>query len=175
VRALAETPAMLERIRDDRGLVWNLVEEALRFEAPVQGLYRRAREEVELGGAKIATGDALCVLYGAANRDPRYAECPSTFSLDKARSDHLAFGRGAHACPGANLARIEAEVAINGVLDRFETLEALVASEADIRWRPATFLRGMASYRVAHTLRTVPRRSAATPAYRHGGPRSMPG
>jgi cytochrome P450 len=168
VRALAETPTMLERIREDRGLVWNLVEEALRFDAPIQGLYRRARENVDLGGSEIAAGDALCVLYGAANRDPRYAECPSTFSLDSARSDHLAFGRGTHACVGANLARIEAEVAINGVLDRFETLEPLAASEADIRWRPATFLRGMASYRVAYTLRTVPRRSAATSAYRRG-------
>jgi len=153
VRVLAEHPEMMERIRNDRSLVWNLVEESLRMDAPIQGFYRKARRDIKLAGQQIKEGDPLCVLYGAGNRDPREFECPAEFNLDGARRDHLAFGKGIHYCLGANLARIEAGTALNGVLDRFETLVP-VAGQA-VTWRPTPFFRGMDEYAVHYTLRTA--------------------
>ena len=154
VRVLAEHPEMMERSGNDGSLVWNLVEESLRMDAPIQGFYRKARRDIKLAGQQIKEGDPLCVLYGAGNRDPWEFECPAEFNLDGARRDHLAFGKGIHYCLGANLARIEAGIALNGVLDRFETLVP-VAGQA-VTWRPTPFFRGMDEYAVHYTLRTAP-------------------
>ncbi len=151
IAILAQNPDMMRRTRDDRSLVSNLVEESLRWEAPIQGFYRRATQDVDLAGAQIKTGDPLCVLYGAGNRDPAEFECPEQFHLDRGRRDHLAFGKGIHFCLGANLARVEAEIAVNAVLDRFETLTLQPGFE--IQWRPTPFFRGMVEYPLRHTLR----------------------
>lgn len=151
IRQLAEDPEMMKRVRDDRTLVWNLMEESLRYEAPIQGFYRKALNDIELAGQQIKAGDALCVMYAAGNRDPSEFECPAEFNLDKARRDHLAFGKGVHYCLGASLARLEAEIAINAVLDRFETLTPQAGYE--VRWRKTPFFRGMVEYPVSYTLR----------------------
>jgi cytochrome P450 len=151
IRQLAEDPEMMKRVRDDRTLVWNLMEESVRYEAPIQGFYRKARQDIELAGQAIKAGDALCVMFAAGNRDPSEFECPAEFNLDKARRDHLAFGKGVHYCLGASLARLEADIAINAVLDRFETLTPL--ANHDVRWRKTPFFRGMVEYPVSYTLR----------------------
>lgn len=151
IRQLAEDPAMMRRIHDDRSLVWNLMEESLRYEAPIQGFYRKARQDIELAGAPIKNGDPLCVLYAAGNWDPKEFDCPAKFNLDAARRDHLAFGKGVHYCLGASLARLEAEIAINAVLDRFDTL--IPTPGHDVEWRPTPFFRGMHEYPVSYTLR----------------------
>ena len=158
VRVLAEDPVLMRRLRADRSLVWNLVEESLRAEAPIQGFYRKALRDVELGGQQVRAGDALCVLYGAGNRDEREFDCPGEFNLDRARRDHLAFGKGIHYCLGASLARIEAGIAINAVLDRFETLTPQAGY--DVEWRLTPFFRGMMEYPVSYTAaaRTAPAR-----------------
>lgn len=151
IRALAEDAEMMVRIRKDRSLVWNLIEESLRFEAPIQGFYRKARQDIELAGKQIKVGDPLCVLYAAGNRDPKEFECPAAFDLEKARRDHLAFGKGVHYCLGASLARLEAEIAINAVLDRFETMTP--KTDYQVTWRKTPFFRGMNEYPVAYTPR----------------------
>jgi cytochrome P450 len=150
IRQLAENPDMMTRVRDDRSLVWNLMEESLRYEAPIQGFYRKARQDIELAGAQINNGDPLCVLYAAGNWDPKEFDCPARFNLDAARRDHLAFGKGVHYCLGASLARLEADIAINAVLDRFETLTPVAGHE--VQWRPTPFFRGMHEYPVSYTL-----------------------
>lgn len=159
IRQLAEDPEMMERVRDNRSLVWNLMEESLRYEAPIQGFYRKARQDIELAGQAIKAGDALCVMFAAGNRDPSEFECPAAFDLDKARRDHLAFGKGVHYCLGASLARLEAEIAINAVLDRFETLTP--RADQEVRWRRTPFFRGMVEYPVGYTVRE-PQDSPAT-------------
>ncbi len=159
IRVLAEDPEMMQRIQADRSLVWNLMEESLRYEAPIQGFYRKARQDIELAGAQIKVGDPLCVLYAAGNRDPQEFGCPANFDLDSARRDHLAFGKGVHYCLGASLARLEADIAINAVLDRFETLTPQPGYE--VQWRPTPFFRGMTEYPVTYTLRTAAKHPAA--------------
>lgn len=158
VRQLAEDPEMMRRIEGDRSLVWNLIEESLRYEAPIQGFYRRATQDVELAGVQIKAGDPLCVLYAAGNRDPAKFECPEEFNLDDARRDHLAFGKGVHYCLGASLARLEADIAINAVLDRFETLTP--QNDGVVKWRKTPFFRGMVEYPVGYKLRTPAKQSA---------------
>lgn len=166
VRALGEQPAMARRVRDDRTLVWNLIEETLRHDAPVQGLYRRARRDVEISGAQIRAGDALCVLYAAANRDPNYVECPASFNLDGARRDHLAFGRGVHECPAGGLARMVAEVAINAVLDQFETLTPIANDEPAPPASSARFFGAAAEQAFMYTLSEEERHRDFVSSYR---------
>jgi cytochrome P450 len=116
---LAENPDLQRRLRGQRDLVGNFVEETLRLESPVKGDFRLSRVPTTVGGIDIPAGTTVMVVNGAANRDPRRFPDPGT--LDPARSNarqHIAFGRGIHTCPGAPLARAEARVAIERLLDR---------------------------------------------------------
>ncbi len=129
VNQLALDPALQARVRADRSLVEPLVEESLRFEAPVGGLFRRALVDVEIGGQAIAAGQHVWVLYAAANRDGcRFAD-PDAFDPDRPNAkEHLAFGHGEHYCLGAGLARAEARIGIDAVLDAVDHL-ALVPDQ----------------------------------------------
>ena len=118
-RILAEQPELQAQLRADRSLIPNFIEETLRFESPVKGDFRMAKVPVNVGGVDIPAGTIIMGVMGAANRDPRQFEDPATF--DPARPNarrHIAFGRGIHTCPGAPLARAEARVAIERMLDR---------------------------------------------------------
>jgi cytochrome P450 family 150 subfamily A5 len=119
----------LQRIGDDRELqqllrehrehIPNFVEECLRIESPVKGDFRLARVTTELGGVTVPAGSTLMVVNGAANRDPRRFEHPGDFEVERANArHHLAFGHGAHTCPGAPLARAEGRITIERLLDR---------------------------------------------------------
>ncbi|MDA0366705.1 MAG: cytochrome P450, partial [Chloroflexi bacterium] len=148
VRALATYPEEQTRLRADRSHMGAFIEEALRWESPIQGFYRRANRDVEVEGVPVKAGDALLVLFGAANRDPRKFECPADFQGDRFDAEqlnsraHLAFGAGIHYCLGANLARIEAAIAVNGILDRF----AEITPATDPEWFDTPFFRGPQSY-----------------------------
>jgi cytochrome P450 len=107
----------------DHSLVPAAVEESLRHDAPTQGLFRTAREDVELHGTVIPAGGRVLVLYGSANRDERCYEDPDTFVVDRRPVDHLAFGSGIHACLGSRLARLEASVALGALVGRARTIE----------------------------------------------------
>lgn len=129
VNQLALDPALQARVRADRSLVEALAEESLRFEAPVGGLFRRATVDVEIGGQLIPAGQHVWVLYAAANRDGcRFAD-PDAFDPDRSNArDHLSFGHGEHYCLGAGLARAEARIGVNAVLDAVDHL-ALVPDQ----------------------------------------------
>ncbi|HEY6747792.1 MAG TPA: cytochrome P450 [Mycobacteriales bacterium] len=98
------------------------VEETMRHEPPVQGMFRRARADVELGGATIPAGSMIFALIGAANRDPAAFADPDAFRPGRPGPPHLGFGRGVHFCVGAQLARMEVRVVIRTVLDRLPGL-----------------------------------------------------
>ena len=110
--ALLQHPDQLALVRSGTMSMRSVVDELLRFDAPVQITQRTALADIEVGGANVAPGDQVIVLLGAANRDPAAFTDPDR--LDVARNDHrhLAFGGGIHHCLGAALARTEGEVAI---------------------------------------------------------------
>jgi len=119
LRTLAERPDIQQYLREDTSRIQNFIEESLRMESPVKGDFRLAKVDTEVGGAEVSQGSVVMVINAAANRDPRRFDDPTTF--DPARSNaraHVAFGRGVHSCPGAPLARAEARVAIERLLQR---------------------------------------------------------
>ena len=122
--ALAERPEAWERLRGDRGLVPTAVEEMLRWTTPVVSFMRTATRDAELGGQAIREGDPVLLLYASANRDERqFGPTADLFDIGRDPNHHVAFGFGAHFCIGATLARIEARVLLEELLDRFEAVE----------------------------------------------------
>jgi cytochrome P450 len=93
------------------------VEEALRLETPVNGLFRQVQQDLELRGEKLREGDRVFVMFAAANRDPRHFRDPARFDLGRSPNDHVAFGHGIHFCLGSHLARLEARVAFEGLAE----------------------------------------------------------
>lgn len=119
---LAAQPDLWRRIRKNRALVEGTIEEALRYESPVQVLYRWVRREAEIGGHRILPNTTVAVAFGSANRDPAVFPNAEQFDIERDWTSHLAFGGGIHYCLGAPLARVEAAVALNAMLDRYETI-----------------------------------------------------
>ena len=123
LNVLVERPDLWTALRDNRALVPAAVEETLRYDSPVLLLWRTATRPVEIRGTPIAENEKVMVVYAAANRDPDAFPEPDEFRLDRGLSRHVAFGYGIHYCLGAPLARLEAEVALNELLDRFARVE----------------------------------------------------
>ena len=116
---------LYEKIVEDPSLIPVAIEESLRFDAPVLGLYRTNTEEISLHGVSIPERSKVMATYGAANRDPDVFESPNEFRLDRPQEQlrkHLSFGLGRHFCPGAQLSRMEAKLALEEVAHRFPDL-----------------------------------------------------
>jgi cytochrome P450 len=116
----ARQPDAWRALRADRGLLRSAFEEILRFESPVQMFFRRTSEPVDIDGVRIPAGCQVAMLFGSANRDPRKWPDPDRFLVDRAPTDHVAFGYGVHGCAGQGLARIEAQAVFSALLDRVE-------------------------------------------------------
>jgi cytochrome P450 len=116
---LAEDPDLQQTLRDNRDKIPNYVEECLRLDAAIKANYRLTRRTHEISGVEVTAGETVMMLLGACNRDPRHFENPDVLDIDRPNArEHLTFGRGIGACPGGTLARAEARVTLNCVLDR---------------------------------------------------------
>ncbi|HML01366.1 MAG TPA: cytochrome P450 [Acidimicrobiales bacterium] len=112
MKVLAQDPATLRTMRDEPSLIPGAVEEALRYESPVQAVPRGTTCSTQLGNARLPEGTIVLAYVGAANRDERHYEDPDHFDLHRNPTDHLGFGSGIHLCLGAPLARLEAHIAL---------------------------------------------------------------
>jgi cytochrome P450 len=157
LRVLAEQPDLQQRLREDRALIHPFVEEMLRLESPVKTNFRLARRTTHVGDIEVPAGSNVMVMVGAANRDPRHFEAPEELRLDRPNvGDHLAFGRGIHACPGLSLARVEARVSLERVLERLGDIriDESVHGPADDRryeWEPTFLLRRLKTLHLKFT------------------------
>jgi cytochrome P450 len=119
LKYLAEHPEAQDELRAHRELIPDMIEETLRVESPVKADFRLARRATTIGGVHVAAGTPVMLLNGAANRDPRQFECPAEFRIERDNvRQHIAFGRGAHSCPGGPLARVEGRISLERILAR---------------------------------------------------------
>ena len=141
--ALHRNPDQLELLKRDPSLMPNAIEELLRYDSSVQLTGRAALEDVEIGGVMIEKGEGIMCLLGAANRDPDVFPDPDRLDVTRPNIRPLSFGGGIHFCLGAQLARIEAEIALNSLLARLPKLKLETLEEP--AWRPTFVLRGLTS------------------------------
>jgi cytochrome P450 len=147
--AFAAHPDQAQLLADQPDLLPAAIEEVLRWDGPIQALFRSTTRPVTLAGVELPAGAMLLVSFAAANRDPRHFGDPDGFDITRRPTDHLAFGHGIHYCLGASLARLEARL----------VGETLAARDVTLRPAPGArrvdsiILRGFARYPVAVTAR----------------------
>ena len=147
VLALLRAPDQLALLRRSPERVVGAVDELLRFDGPVQITQRIATEDMEVVGCKVRGGDEILLVLGAANRDPAVFAEPHRLDVTRDARRHVGFGGGIHHCLGAVLARMETQIALAALLDRFGRIEL---AGTPVR-RPTFTLRGLESLPVALT------------------------
>jgi cytochrome P450 PksS len=121
--AFLDHPSQWELVRGRRELIPSAVNEALRYDAPIQGFFRTATAPVRIDDVEIPERARVLVAFGAANHDPTQYPDPRAFTIERNPTDHLAFGAGIHRCLGAGLAELEGQIVLEQLLDRTEALE----------------------------------------------------
>lgn len=154
MRVMGERPDIQQSLRDNRAQIPAFLEECLRMESPVKSHFRLARTTTKIGDVDVPAGTILMMLPGASNRDPRKFKDPHEFKHDRGNvREHVAFGRGPHSCPGSPLARSEARIAMNRILDRMANIRisAEMHGPPDDRkyeYEPTFIMRGLTALHV---------------------------
>jgi cytochrome P450 len=147
---LATDPELDARLRADRSLIANFIEETLRLEPPVRFLVRRCAHDTTLQGTPLESGATMLLSFESSNRDGAAIERPDELDLARPNPrEHLSFGAGAHICPGAFLARLEAQVVLETYFDVVETMR--LAEGAVYEPHPVYWARGPVSLTVVLT------------------------
>ena len=149
---LIEQPELIERLRTEPHLIPSAVEEFLRFDSPVQGLFRSNPEPSTVAGTELPAGSRLQVLFASANRDDAVWERPDDIDFDRfgpGARPHLAFGWGVHHCIGHALARREGELALRWIVERFDTVERI----GPVSVNEPFILRGLTTLPIRWTVR----------------------
>jgi cytochrome P450 len=152
VLTLLRHPEQMQKLRGDLSLIPSAVEEMLRFESPSQHTARLAPEDRELGGKLIRKRQAVIAIMAAANRDPERFPDPDRFDVARQDNRHLAFGYAAHFCFGAPLARMEGQLAFEGLLRMFSSLEL---EPQKLVWRTNLGLRGLQALQVKFDVKEI--------------------
>jgi cytochrome P450 len=143
--AMLRNPAQWTSLSADSARASAVIEETLRYDAPVQLVGRNAMQEMTITDTTVAKGDSLMLLVAAAHRDPAQFDRPEAFDPDRGQPRHLGFGRGPHFCLGAPLARLEAAVALTALTARFPKARLT----AEPQYKPNVTLRGLSRLPVA--------------------------
>jgi cytochrome P450 len=143
---LLQNPEQMAELREKPEMIRSAVEEILRFESPVQFTARVLKEDIEVCGQPIRKGWTMLCMLGAANRDPKQFKDPNQLDLNRLNNQHLAFSAGIHFCIGAQLARLEGQVAILNLVQRFPEMKIIGPKP---EWAHTFGLRGLKSLSVA--------------------------
>jgi len=142
MRVLAEQPALADELRADSDAIPNFVEECLRLESPIKGPFRLTLRDTRLAGVDIPAGSVVMAMNGAANRNPRMFPDGDRFDAKRANARrNIAFGHGAHFCPGATLARAEARISFERLLARLDDLR--LVDPGALSYVPSFLIRGL--------------------------------
>lgn len=144
--ALMRHPNQMQKLKGDPSLIDSAVDELMRYDNPVQIVWRVATENLEIGGKQVKEGQFVNVIVGAANRDPAQFDEPDRLDIEREDNRQVGFGLGTHYCVGAPLARLEGRIAIETVLRRLPDLRL---ESKDLSWQENPILRGLESLLVA--------------------------
>jgi len=122
-KVFVSDPRVLRSLRSDPTCIPSAVEEALRYDGPIQAVPRGTTRSIQLGGTQIPEGAVVLAYVGAADRDERHFQSPDMFDVGRNPPDHLGFGSGIHLCLGAPLARLEAQIALETLSRRVASIE----------------------------------------------------
>ncbi|MCH9826392.1 MAG: cytochrome P450 [Gammaproteobacteria bacterium] len=136
---LRNRPEVEQKVRANPALIPNLIEEVLRYDTPVQMLFRHTLKPTVLNGVEIPQGSLVLPLLGSANRDERQFAHADEFDIERAPGQTMSFGQGAHFCLGTFLSKMEARIALEALFERFETLRA---ADGTVQWMDSYFARG---------------------------------
>ena len=157
IRIIADDRAIQERLRNERHLIPEFIEEVLRLESPTMSDFRMTRVATTLGGVDISAGTTVMLHPGAANRDERHFQDPNQCRLgrDNVR-EHIAFGRGPHSCPGGPLARAEGRVTLGRFLDRTRDISISEnhhgpPGQRQFEYDPTFIVRGLSNLHITFT------------------------
>jgi cytochrome P450 len=148
IRLFLLNPPERQKLLANPSLINAAIEEALRLEPPVEGAQRVASRDLAFGGCPVKETQVVVAWIPAANKDAETFESPERFDIERGNVGHLSFGGGAHICLGAPLARLEAQIAILKLLQRFPRLR-FSEPDAPPKWRPTPFFHGLEELRVA--------------------------
>jgi cytochrome P450 len=140
IYSLLQQPEKMSELRENPELIRTAVEEFLRFESPIQYTARVVTEPIEFCGVRIPKNQPVLCMLGAANRDPKQFKDPDTLNLKRLNNQHLAFSAGPHFCIGSQLARLEGQVAILRMVQRFPKMR-LAPQRPE--WAPNFGFRGL--------------------------------
>jgi cytochrome P450 len=156
--AMLQHPEELRRLRGDPRYIRIAVEELIRFQSPIQFSTRVVPEDMRIGGKYLRKGQPVYAVIGAANRDPAFFSGPNRCEVMRPARGHVGFGWGIHFCLGSRLGRIQVQVALAALLERYSTIRL---SAPSLTWRPNPALRGLAALpvevEVSHRRWPVPR------------------
>jgi cytochrome P450 family 144 len=145
---LTARPDIQRQVRDNPDLLGAFIEETLRYEPPFRGHYRHVRRDTTLAGVPLPADSHLLLMWGAANRDPAHFDQPHEFRLNRSGAKgHVTFGKGAHFCVGAALARLEALIVLRMLLERTNWIDATDTA----RWLPSILVRRLERLELAVT------------------------
>jgi pimeloyl-[acyl-carrier protein] synthase len=142
--ALGRNPDQFDALKRNPAMLPRAIEEMLRYDGPVQSTVRFAKEAVSLGGTEIPAGALALMIVAAANRDPAQFKDPEKFDITRDPNEHVAFGEGIHFCIGAPLARMEARITFEAMLERFPRLRLKDPAMKPV-YKGSYFLRGLES------------------------------
>jgi cytochrome P450 len=141
ILCFTEHPEVWQRLRANPALLPQAIDEVLRYRSPVQTIFRTVKQPVTLGEVELPAPSGVLVKLGSANHDE--AQCPHAeqFDIDRTPNRHIAFGYGIHYCLGAQLARLEAKIALGEMLRRFATIERV--DDGPLEWLPSVVVHGV--------------------------------
>ena len=123
IKLFAEQPEQWRKLRADRDLMKNAIEEIVRLNTPIRAFTRYVAKDTEIEGVLLKKDSRVLVVFGAANRDPARFPEPHAFNIERKTTGHVGFGQGVHACLGMNLARLEMSCLFNALADRVQRFE----------------------------------------------------